>query len=247
MQIDDKTSNLANVSKWLEEHVADESLLASFPETGRLKNLRAELVELKEKQKSFAKWSKNTTASLKNNESAIAQENKRIAELKHKLPLAKKALEELAQGRNLAELEEFRQEQQERVNDFRALYNLAVTYQKLTKSGFGFFGIFGRKEQPNHDIEELESELAALKQEISREDNIKLTLEMAVFRESLLRKMAPDRQHLVDGEPCFLCGALKHPYVQHPPKVGQFSTGLDGSKSENKGLNGSGRQAGTTA
>jgi len=51
MQIDDKTSNLANVSKWLEEHVADESLLASFPETGRLKNLRAELVELKENKK----------------------------------------------------------------------------------------------------------------------------------------------------------------------------------------------------
>ncbi|MGZ8237228.1 MAG: AAA family ATPase [Methylobacter sp.] len=236
VQIDDKTANLANVSKWLEEHVADESLLASFPETGRLKKLRAELVELKEKQKSFAKWSNNAAASLKNNESAIAQENKRIAELKHKLPLAKKALEELAQGKNLAELEEFRQEQQERVNDFRALYNLAVTYQKLTKSGFGFLRIFGRKEQPNHDVEVLESELAALKQEVSREENIKLTLEMAVFRESLLRKMAPDRQHLVDGEPCFLCGSPKHPYVQYPPRVGNSQQALTDQKAKIKAL-----------
>ncbi|MGZ5059775.1 MAG: AAA family ATPase [Methylobacter sp.] len=236
MQVADKTANLANVSKWLEEHVADESLLTSFPETGRLKKLRAELVELKEKQKTFTKWSKNTTASLKNNESAIAQENKRIAELKNKLPLAKKALEELAQGKNLAELEEFRQEQQERVNDFRSLYNLAATYQKLTKSGFGFFRIFGRKEQPNHDIEILESELAALKQEISREENIKLTLETAVFRESLLRKMAPDRQHLVDGEPCFLCGSPKHPYVQQPPKVANSQQALTDQKAKIRAL-----------
>jgi len=236
MQIDDKTSNLANVSKWLEEHVADESLLASFPETGRLKNLRAELVELKEKQKTFTKWSKNTTASLKNNTSAIAQENKRIADLKHQLPLAKKALEELAQGKNLAELEEFQQEQQERVKDFRALYTLAVTYQKLTKSGFSFFGIFGRKEQPNHDIEELESKLAALKQETSREENIKLTLETAVFRETLLRKMAADRPHLVDGEPCFLCGALKHPYAQHPPKEANSQQALADQKAKIKTL-----------
>jgi exonuclease SbcC len=235
-QIDDKTANLANVLKWQEDHAADESLLASFPETGRLKKLRAELAELQEKQKTFTKWSKNTAASLKNNESAIAQENKRIAELKNKLPLAKKALEEVAQGRNLAELEEFRQEQQERVNDFRSLYNLAVTYQKLNKGGFGFLRIFGRKEQPNHDIEALESELAALKQEISREDNIKLTLETAVFRESLLRKMAPERQHLVDGEPCFLCGSTKHPYVQRPPRVADSQQALTDQRAKIKAL-----------
>jgi len=236
IQIDDKTANLASVSKWLEEHAADESLLASFPETGRLKNLRAELLGLKEKQKTFTRWSKNTAASLKNNKSAIAQENKRIAELKHKLPLAEKALEGLAQGKNLAELEEFQREQQERVNDFRALYNLAVAYQKLSKSGFSFFGLFGRKEQPNHDIEELESELAVIKQETGREENIKLTLETAVFRETLLRKMAAERPHLVDGEPCFLCGALKHPYSQHPPKEANSQQALTDQKAKIKAL-----------
>ncbi len=236
MQVEGKTANLASVSKWLEDHVADESLLTSFPETGRLKIIRAELAELKEKQKTFTKWSKNTESSLKNNKSAIVQENKRIAELQHKLPQAKQALEKLAQGRNLTELEEFRQDQQERVKDFRTLYNLAITYQKLTKSGFSFFGIFGQKDQPNRDIEELESELAALKQEISREENIKLTLETAVFRETLLRKMAADRRHLVDGEPCFLCGSEKHPYVQHPPKEANSQQALTDQRAKIKTL-----------
>ncbi|MFI3154635.1 MAG: SbcC/MukB-like Walker B domain-containing protein [Methylococcaceae bacterium] len=235
-QIDEKTSVLATVSKWLEEHAADESLLASFPETARLKNLRAELAELKEKQKAFGKWSKNTRASLKNNQSAIAQENKRIAELNRKLPLVERELEQLAQGRNLAELEEFQQEQKERVKDFRELCNLAAANQKLSKSGFSFFAIFGRKEQPDHDIEQLEAELEEIKQELGRQENIKLTLEIAVFRESLLKKMAPDRQYLDDNEPCFLCGALEHPYAKHPPKEANSQQALNEQKMRIKGL-----------
>lgn len=236
LQIDEKKSVLATVSKWLEEHAADESLLASFPETARLKNLRAELAELKGKQKAFAKWSESTAASLKNNQSAIARENKRIAELTHKLPLAEKALDELAQGKNLAELEEFRQEQQERVKDFRALYNLAKAHQKLSPGGFSLFGIFARKEQPNHDSEALEAELEALKLEINREDNIRLTLETAVFRETLLKKMVSDRQYLGDGEPCFLCGALEHPYAKHPPREANSQQALIDQKAKIKAL-----------
>ncbi len=236
IQIGEKTAVLAGLSKWLEEHTADESLLTSFPETARLKILRADLSELKEKQKTFVKWSKNTTASLKNNQSAIDQENKRIAELNRKLPLAEKALNELAQGKSLAELEEFRQEQQERVKDFKELYALAVANQKLSNSGFSFFGIFGRKEQPNRDIEELVSELEALKQEIGREENTRLTLETAVFREKLLKKMAADRQYLVDGEPCFLCGASEHPYAARPPKEANSQQALIDQKIKIKAL-----------
>jgi exonuclease SbcC len=173
---------------------------------------------------------------LKNNTSAIAQEIKRITELTRKLPLAEKALDELAQGKSLAELEEFRLEQQERVKDFRELFNLARANQKLSQSGFSFFGIFRGKEQPNRDIKELESELEALRQEIGREENIKLTLDAAVFRETMLKKMASDRSHLVDGEPCFLCGALEHPYNQRPPREANSQQALIDQKAKIKAL-----------
>ena len=236
IQIAQKTTELDTESAWLAEHAADEPLLASFPETGRLKKLRAELVELKEKQKASGRWSKMNTASLAINRSAIAQENKRITRLKHRLPLAEKALAELAPGKNLAELEEFRQDQQQRVKDFQELHNLARAHQKLSPGGFSLFGIFGRKEHANHDSEELESELEAIKQEISREENIKLMLDMAVFREILLKKMAADRQHLVDGEPCYLCGALDHPYAQHPPKEAKSQQALTDQKAKIKAL-----------
>jgi exonuclease SbcC len=235
-QIDQKTSVLATVSTWLTEHSADESLLTSFPETGRLKKLWGELSELEVKQKAYDKWTKNTSSSLKNNHSALAQENNRIATLTQKLPLAEQALTILAQGKNLAELEDFFQDQQERVKDFRELQRLAKAHQKLSQSGFSFFGMFAAKEQPEHDIEALETELEALKHKVNREDNIKLTLDMAVFREALLKKMASERQHLVDGEPCFLCGALEHPYSYHPPKEANSKQALSDQKAKIKTL-----------
>jgi exonuclease SbcC len=236
-QIDQKTSDLATVSTWLTEHGADESLLTNFPETGRLKKLWGELSELEAKQKAYDKWAKNTSGSLKNNQSAIAQENNRIANLTQKLPLAEMALTELAQGKSLAVLEDFLQDQQERVRDFRELHSLAKTHQKLSQSGFGFFGMFSAKEeQPEHDIDALETELKTLKNEVNREENIKLTLDMAIFREALFKKMAGERQHLVDGEPCFLCGALEHPFSHYPPKEADSKQALTDQKAKIKTL-----------
>jgi exonuclease SbcC len=218
IQIKDKKSGLAKVSAWLEEHAADESLLENFPETGKLKKLRAELVELKEKQKSSAKWSKNTLSSLKKNKFTIAQENKKKAGLKHKLSVEEKELEALAQGNNLDGIEELRLEQKERVNAFQELNSLALANQKLVApSSFSFFGKFRKKDEPEHDADELSLEIEKLKQEISREENIKRALDAAVFREALLKKMTADRRHLADGQPCPLCGALAHPYAKHAP------------------------------
>ena len=112
MQINEKTSVLTTVSTWLEENRADELLLDNFPEIGRLKKIRGDLAELKEKQKALTKWSRNTTTSLKNNKFSIEQENKRIIKLKHQLPQVEVKLNELAQGKKLAELEDFQHEQQ---------------------------------------------------------------------------------------------------------------------------------------
>ena len=82
----------------------------------------------------------------------------------------------------------------------------------------------------------LNLELEKLKQEINREENIKRALDEAVFRESLLKKMAADRQHLVDGKPCPLCGALQHPYAKHPPAETNSQQALTDQKAKIKAL-----------
>ena len=216
-QIGEKQSALATVEAWLAEHAADETLLTNFPETGRLKKLRADLLDLSEKHKSFAKWSKTTQATLKNNKSAIEQEHKKIAGLKQQLQAEEKALDTVAEGRNLEAIEDLRQDQQERVNSFQELNNLALAQQKLANGKAGFFHSLLGRDKHEADADELSLELEQLKQQISREENIKNTLETAVFNENLLKKMEPDRRHLVHGKPCPLCGALQHPYVRRAP------------------------------
>ncbi|CAA9889346.1 Exonuclease SbcC [Candidatus Methylobacter favarea] len=219
MQQTEKKSALITASRWLEEHSADESLLANFPETEKLKKLRADLVDLTEKQKAFAKWSKNVSSALKNNKSAMEKQHKKVAESKRQLQLAENGLELIAQGHNPEEIEELHGQQQERVKAFQDLNQLAQANRKLTQGGSGFFGAFFNKNEPEHNVEELSLALEKLKQEIKREENIKSILEESAFRESLVKKMAADRLHLVDGKPCPLCGALQHPYAKRPPAL----------------------------
>ncbi len=231
-QSSERKSVLATVSTWLEEHSADAVLLTGFlDELSQLKKLRTEVFELSGKQKSFTRQSKKTIASLKNNTSALEKENKKLAELKHQLNEDEKELEAMAQGNATEDINALRLEQQERIKEFQTLYNLAQKHQKLT-GGSGFFSLFRRKEQPDHDVDILSLELEKLKLEIKREENIKLVLDESVIRESILKKMAPDRVHLVDGKPCPLCGALQHPYAKHPPAISGYKQALIDQKAK---------------
>ena len=137
----------------------------------------------------------------------------------------------MAQGNTADDIDALKPEQQERVKDFQTLYNLAQKNQQLT-GGSGFFSLFRRKEQPDHDADELSLELEKRRQEIKREENIKRVLEEKIILESLLKKMAPDRVHLVDGKPCPLCGALQHPYAKFPPAVANSKQALIDQKAK---------------
>ncbi len=226
-QINEKKSMLETVSAWLESHGGDESLLTNFPETAKLKNLRAEIAELLQKQKTIAQSIKYTNSALTGQKSTIEKENAKLARLKLQMEAEEKSLEELVQGKTLIEIDDLRQEQQERVQSFRELTKLAMAYQKLTDHrATGFFGLFKSKDFTRLNPEELSHELENLRQEIKREENIRLILEAAITREALMRKMIPERYHLIEGKPCPLCGALQHPYVKNPPAVGNSEQAL---------------------
>lgn len=224
-QLEEKTSALEFVEAWLEEHEADKVLLENFPETGKLKTLRNELAELKTKQKTHAKWTKNTTSALKKNKAAIKNVGKDIKLLQKKVAADKQTIKDRTHGKTFEELEELKAEQVERLNDVLEMYELAQVNAKIGKKGlFSFF----RRSQ--HDIELEEQELIerhnAVLLEIAKEENIRKTLEKAVAYEVLLRKMEGDRDKLEEGKPCPLCGALKHPYVTRPPVVGDSKKAL---------------------
>jgi DNA repair protein SbcC/Rad50 len=216
-QISDKQVALAEVTKWLEGRAIDKPLLENFPELASLKKLRILRDEFDENKKYLNKWSKTTSSALAKNKDNIDKKNNKLAQLNKELAHEEKELEVLAQGHSLVQLEELQVEQKERVNAFEELVGLAVANEKLApQSGF-FFGLFGKKVELNRDVDELESDLETLTQQLRREENIRLSLEKAIYNDALVARMSEERAHLVDGKPCPLCGATDHPYAKYPP------------------------------
>ncbi|MGD7033436.1 SbcC/MukB-like Walker B domain-containing protein [Methylotuvimicrobium buryatense] len=224
IQREQKQSVLATVDEWLELNARDENLLENFPETAKLKKLRAELASLTEQHKRSAKSVQATGASLSGHQARIQKSQKTIGRLKLKLQINEQKLEGVALGRDAAEIDELLKDQKERLADFQSLYNLSREHARLTGGRFSFFGFGKAKEEKT--LDDLQAELAQYKDDIMREDNIRLTLEKAVANETILARLADERVHLEDGKPCPLCGALNHPYVIRPPKIGDSKRAL---------------------
>lgn len=233
-QTNEKKAVLETVNAWLDQHTADQTLLEDFPETGRLKKLRADLIELNAKQKNHLKWAKTTGAALKANKASIEQEHKNIADGKQKLQSEEKNLATMAEGNDLDGIEDLRQEQQARVNGFQEMLELAKTHQKLQGTG-GLFGFLGKPKTAPNELD-IRGELDQLELDIAREENIRRVLEETVNREALLKRLEPERRHLVNGKPCPLCGAMQHPYALRPPAVGDSQKALADQRLKMQGL-----------
>ncbi|WAR45388.1 SbcC/MukB-like Walker B domain-containing protein [Methylomonas rapida] len=216
-QISNNQAPLAEIENWLQTHQSDASLLEDFPDVVRLRNLRNELIELGAKQKANANWIKNTSGALKKNKTALETTQQDLVDLKQQIESDSQTLEELAQGKSFDELKELQQEQQSRVNDLQEMVSLANATSKLTYKGWlSWLGIKRQVDIPPNQAE-LQARLDELSEELSREQNIIKVLEQALRNEALIKKMSADRAKLIEGQPCYLCGSISHPYVQKPP------------------------------
>ncbi len=218
-QLAEKKSALEFTRKWLQEHEQDKVLVARFPEIGKLKGLRQEADRLEENLKKHGKWTKNTTAALKKQRALLKERKRAIKQLKQKLQETEQTIKDITQGKSFEDLEALKLEQQERVDDFIELYDLAKVNAKLNKKGI--FAFFAARKQEKLDIDEqaLEEEVHLLELEIAKEENILGMLEKAVDYETLLKRLEKFRDRLEDGKPCPLCGSLDHPFAQQPPRT----------------------------
>jgi exonuclease SbcC len=233
-QLEEKKPALDLTTTWLQAHAVDENLLENFPEIVKLSKLRIELAELTEKQKSYTKWSKDTTEGLKNYKQNISSLRAKNKASKTQIETDEKSLSSIAEGHSLSDLQGMKVEQQERTDNLIELLDLANVNAKLSKKGL--FSLFTRSRTEHKEEMELKKQLDRLQMETGREQNIVKTLEQAVNNELLLQKMQPDREHLIDGKPCPLCGALEHPYSKHSPAVANSKQALLDQKKKVKAL-----------
>jgi exonuclease SbcC len=213
----EKKSALELTESWLQEHVLDEGLLDDFPELPHLTKLKRQLAETSGQRKASLKWFKKTTEELKkhkDNHRALIEKN---ADIESQFKANDQLLEEMSEGYSFAEIQEMVIEQQQRVEQFEELNDLASVNAKLSHKGV-LGQLFAPKGADREELE-LRQEAEQLQLEIGREQIILKTLEAAVFNEALLLKMQGDRAHLVDGKACHLCGALEHPYLRYPPAL----------------------------
>lgn len=216
-QLNDSQTSLSELDTWLQARQRDASLVDDFPDIVRLRNLRNERIELSAKQKSHSKWLKSTSDGLKKNKTALEATQTDLSDLAAQIEADQQTLQEISQGKSLDELKELQQEQQSRVTDLQEMYSLANATAKLTRKGLlGWLGIKKQLDMPP-DVGELQAKLDELNQEMAREQNIITVLEQALRNEALIKKMTADRAKLIDGQPCYLCGSLNHPYVLKPP------------------------------
>jgi len=217
IQINEKKAVLAELDAWLQEQAKDAVLLEQFPDTAQLKKLRQDLAEASQQQALLAKSSKQTYSSLQSSTTTLDKKSQLGKQLQQQLQQAEQHLQDLADGKTIADIESLAEEQQQRVKDFTVLNKLAEAYDKLAGNS-GFLGLFaGKAPEVLLDPVALAGDLAVLREAFKREQNIALTLENAVLREGLFKKMHDDRQHLAYNTPCPLCGALQHPYAQKLP------------------------------
>ncbi|NOT85530.1 MAG: AAA family ATPase, partial [Methylococcaceae bacterium] len=193
-QLNEKQLESQTIKTWLATHTQEATLLDGFPDLGQLKKLTAQINDLKQQQKS----AQHNTAQLKSNQSGIQTLLKQAPELQNTLKTYEAELSGVLKNHHPEALDALRVAQQERVKDFKELMLLAKIRNRFKESWLVRLGI--TRPPQELDTAAINLELDGLTNRLRTEENIKKTLEHALFNESLLRKMQGDRIHLVNNE-----------------------------------------------
>lgn len=234
-QYAEKQALATEVAQWLEAHKHDAALLDGFPDIGRLRKLADDISALTRQQKLYQKSAKDITQRLQSQQSSMRVLQKETPTLQQHIEVYTSEIKKLGRGLSLDELKQLVAEQQAKVRDLQELLLLSKAHSRFRDSFWVRLGLVKKPVDPNTSA--IVTRLQELQIQLAQEETIKQALEHAAFNEALLNKMQADRVHLVNDEPCPLCGALKHPYVNEPPKPSNSQQALAAQKARVQNLN----------
>ncbi|MBT7968356.1 MAG: AAA family ATPase [Methylococcales bacterium] len=217
-QIQEKKVLLETVNIWLKNRSMDKILIDDSPDILALKKSRLEIDGLKEKKKTAEKDVKQTLTANKKQQNEIKRLTKLGEQSEDSIAKLKNKRDALMNGKSLEDVLGLEEDQNNRGQTVKALQALSLKFKLFNQDKAG--GWFRQSPVKVEIPAGLAGDYEQLLIELEQEQKIQNALQKTVSWEIQIRKHYADREALLDGEPCGLCGALDHPFVVALPEIG---------------------------
>jgi len=217
-QVQEKKVILETVNSWLKNRSMDKILIDDTPDLLALKDSRLAIDALKEKKKNAEKNVKQTLTTNKKRQNEITRLTKLGEQTENKIFKLKEKRDALMNGKSLEELHGLEEDQNNRNQTIQALQDLSLKFKLFNQDKAG--GWFRQGPVKVEIPPRLADDYEQLLIELEQEQKIQNTLQKTVSWEIKIRKHHADREGLLDGEPCGLCGSLDHPFTVALPEIG---------------------------
>ena len=217
-QIQEKKVLLETVNIWLKNRSMDKILIDDSPDILALKKSRLEIDGLKEKKKTAEKDVKQTLTANKKQQNEIKRLTKLGEQSEDSIAKLKNKRDALMNGKSLEDVLGLEEDQNNRNQTVKELQALSLKFKLFNQDKAG--GWFRQSPVKVEIPAGLAGDYEQLLIELEQEQKIQNALQKTVSWEIQIRKHYADREALLDGEPCGLCGALDHPFVVALPEIG---------------------------
>ncbi|WP_165733302.1 AAA family ATPase [Polaribacter sp. 20A6] len=155
---------------------------------------------------------KKTTESLKQNKGILKEKSAAIKVIEEKITSLNKDLEKNSLSDLLALKETYNQSE----NNWKQFKVFAEQHQKITKDKTDL-----ERDEKKYitDLKEITDKIVALQKVLDNQEKLVNDATKILDLERSVVKYKEDRNRLIKGEPCSLCGSKEHPYTAHLPTI----------------------------
>ncbi|MDN3620374.1 SbcC/MukB-like Walker B domain-containing protein [Polaribacter undariae] len=153
-----------------------------------------------------------TTESLKQNKGILQEKSGAIKVIEEKIAALNKELEKNTFSDLLALKEKYNQSE----NNWKQFKVFAEQHQKITKEKTD---LERDEKKYTNDLKEITDKIVALQKVLDNQEKLVNDATKILDLERSVAKYKEDRNRLIKGDPCSLCGSKEHPYTEHLPLI----------------------------